>query len=126
MQQILVFLLVVIAIAIIALVLIQQGKGADIGASFGGGSSNSVFGSQGSGSFLMKLTLGLAVIFFVICIVLARMAVAQSKVGDQISVPTSSQQTLPTQQSNSTVPSVPGSSKSSSVNTSSVPAVPKK
>lgn len=126
MQQILVFLLVIIAIGIVALVLIQQGKGADIGASFGGGSSNSVFGSQGSGSFLMKLTLGLAVIFFVICIVLARMAVAQSKVGDQIGVPTSSQQTVPTQQSNSTVPSAPGSSKSSSVNSSSVPAVPKK
>ena len=126
MQQILVFLLVVVAIAIIALVLIQQGKGADIGASFGGGSSNSVFGSQGSGSFLMKLTLGLAVIFFVICVVLARMAVAQSKQGDQISVPSSSQPSVPTQPSNSTVPTTPGSSKSSTVDTSSVPAVPKK
>lgn len=124
MQQVLVFLLVVIAIAIIALVLIQQGKGADIGASFGGGASNTVFGSQGSGSFLMKLTLGLAVIFFVICIVLARMAVAQSKASDQVNIPTSSQQ--PVQQNSGTVPLAPSSSKPTHRESSTVPAVPKK
>jgi preprotein translocase subunit SecG len=124
MQQILVFLLVIIAIGIIVLVLLQQGKGADIGASFGGGSSNTVFGSQGSGSFLMKLTLGLAVLFFIICIVLARMAVTQNKAAQSVNLPTSTSQTAPAKQSSGTVP-VPAKSSSTSTNDSSVPAVPK-
>jgi protein translocase SecG subunit len=47
---------VLAAVAIIGLVLIQQGKGADAGASFGGGASQTVFGSQGGGSFFGKLT----------------------------------------------------------------------
>jgi len=55
---------VVIAIALVVLVLLQQGKGADAGASFGGGASQTVFGSQGSGSFLAKLTGVLAAVFF--------------------------------------------------------------
>ena len=57
---------VLTAVAIIALVLIQQGKGADAGASFGGGAgaSQTVFGSQGSGSFFGKLTAFFALVFF--------------------------------------------------------------
>ena len=112
MQTILMFLLVIVAIAIIALVLLQQGKGADIGASFGSGASSTVFGSQGSGSFLMKLTLGLAVVFFVICIALTRMAVEQNKGAQNLSIPTSNQSTpvnVPTSNTNnSNVPAVPG------------------
>lgn len=123
MQQILVFLLVIVAIAIIALVLIQQGKGADIGASFGSGGSGTVFGSQGSGSFLMKLTMGLAVIFFVICIVLARMAVVQNHAAQNINVKGSAQ-SVPTKQSSSSIPTTPV--KSSPNNSSDVPAVPAK
>ena len=56
---------VVIAVALVGLVLIQQGKGADAGAAFGGGASQTVFGSQGSGSFLTRFTTLLAVVFFV-------------------------------------------------------------
>lgn len=55
---------VVIAVALVGLVLIQQGKGADAGAAFGGGASQTVFGSQGSGSFLTRFTTLLAVVFF--------------------------------------------------------------
>ena len=55
---------VVIAVALVGLVLIQQGKGADAGAAFGGGASQTVFGSQGSGSFLTRMTTLLAVVFF--------------------------------------------------------------
>lgn len=55
---------IVVAIAIIGLVLIQQGKGADAGASFGGGASQTVFGSGGSGNFLTRSTSFLAVAFF--------------------------------------------------------------
>jgi len=64
MYQLLLMIHVIIALAIIGLVLIQQGKGADIGAAFGSGASNTVFGSQGSGGFLFKLTGGLALLFF--------------------------------------------------------------
>ena len=50
---------IVLAIAIIALVLLQQGKGSDLGSAFGGGSSNSMFGALGPSDFLGKLTYGL-------------------------------------------------------------------
>ena len=65
MYQLLLVIHVLIAMTIIGLVLIQHGKGADIGAAFGSGASNTVFGSQGTGSFLFKLTGGLALAFFV-------------------------------------------------------------
>ena len=56
--------LVLISIAMIVLILLQQGKGAEMGASFGAGASQTVFGSSGSGSFLSRLTSWLAVGFF--------------------------------------------------------------
>lgn len=65
LQQFLVLVHVIISIALIALVLIQQGKGAELGATFGSAASQTVFGSQGSGSFLLKLTGLLALLFFV-------------------------------------------------------------
>jgi len=64
LQQFLVLMHVIISIALIALVLIQQGKGAELGATFGSAASQTVFGSQGSGSFLLKLTGLLALLFF--------------------------------------------------------------
>lgn len=56
---------VVAALAIIGLVLLQHGKGADVGAAFGSGSAGSVFGSAGSANFLSRTTAALAVVFFV-------------------------------------------------------------
>ena len=53
------------ALGVVALVLLQQGKGADAGASFGAGASNTVFGSQGSSTFLSKFTAILAACFFI-------------------------------------------------------------
>jgi preprotein translocase subunit SecG len=64
MQSIILATHVVIAISLIGLILIQQGKGADAGAAFGSGSSGTVFGSQGSGNFLTKTTAILATLFF--------------------------------------------------------------
>ncbi len=61
---------VLLSIAIIVLVLLQQGKGADAGAAFGGSSSN-FFGSAGAGNFLTKTTTWLAIGFFVISLALA-------------------------------------------------------
>ncbi len=56
---------VVAALGIIALVLVQHGKGADMGAAFGSGSAGSVFGSSGSANFMSRSTAVLAVIFFI-------------------------------------------------------------
>ncbi|MBD9417237.1 preprotein translocase subunit SecG [Pseudomonas sp. PDM16] len=53
------------AIGVVGLVLLQQGKGADAGASFGSGASGTVFGSQGSATFLSRFTAVLAAIFFI-------------------------------------------------------------
>ena len=68
------FLLVVqvlVSIAIIGLVMLQHGKGADMGAAFGSGSSGTVFGARGSGSFLTRTTAILAAIFFINCVLIA-------------------------------------------------------
>ncbi len=71
MQVAILLVHVVLAIGLIALVLIQQGKGAEAGAAFGGGASQTVFGSRGSTSFLSKLTGILAALFFVTSLGLA-------------------------------------------------------
>ena len=66
---------VFIALGLIGLILIQHGKGADMGAAFGAGASSTVFGSQGSGSFLTRTTAILAAAFFVNSLVLSLPAV---------------------------------------------------
>lgn len=55
---------VLVALAMVGLILLQQGKGAEMGASFGAGASQTVFGAAGSAGFLTKLTAALAAIFF--------------------------------------------------------------
>jgi preprotein translocase subunit SecG len=61
------------ALAMIGLVLIQHGKGADMGASFGSGASGSLFGATGSANFLSRSTAALATVFFVCTLALAYM-----------------------------------------------------
>ena len=65
---------VVVAVTLIGFILIQHGKGADAGAAFGSGSSSTVFGSSGSGSFLTKVTTGLVIIFLGNSLLLAYLA----------------------------------------------------
>lgn len=65
METILLIIHVFIAVALIGLILIQQGKGSDMGAGFGAGSSGTVFGARGAASFLSKVTAGLAFLFLV-------------------------------------------------------------
>ncbi len=79
METILLIVHVLIGASVIGLVLIQQGKGADAGASFGGGASQTVFGSAGAGSFLVKLTAGLAALFFATSLGLAVIAQQKAK-----------------------------------------------
>ena len=71
MQTILVAVHLLLAASLIGLVLIQHGKGADAGAAFGSGASSTVFGSQGSGSFLTRATAVLATLFFATSLALA-------------------------------------------------------
>ncbi len=65
LKELLLVIHVLVAIAIVGLVLLQQGKGADIGASFGSGASQTLFGARGSATFLSRLTAVLATIFFI-------------------------------------------------------------
>ena len=66
MENLLIFFYIVISIALILLVLLQQGKGSDIGSAFGGGSSNAMFGSSGSSNPLTKVTAIVSAIFLIL------------------------------------------------------------
>jgi preprotein translocase subunit SecG len=70
---------IVVAIAVIALVLLQHGKGADMGAAFGSGSAGSLFGSSGSANFLSRSTGILATVFFLTSLGLAYFGLQQHK-----------------------------------------------
>jgi preprotein translocase subunit SecG len=75
------FLLVVqilVSLSIITLVMLQQGKGADMGAAFGSGSSGTVFGARGSGSFFSRATGVLAAVFFINCLLIASPLIRES------------------------------------------------
>ncbi|MDA0148689.1 preprotein translocase subunit SecG [Vibrio sp. LaRot3] len=74
MFEVLLVIYLLAAIGVIGLVLIQQGKGADMGASFGAGASNTVFGASGSGNFLTRMTAIFATVFFVISLVLGNIS----------------------------------------------------
>ena len=74
MQTVILIIHVLLAVALIVLILVQHGKGADAGAAFGSGASSTVFGARGSATFLTKLTTGIALIFFVTSISLAYIA----------------------------------------------------
>ena len=72
---------VLIALAIIGLVLLQHGKGADMGSGFGGGASGSLFGATGSANFLSRTTAVLATLFFITSLGLAYLATNKPKAG---------------------------------------------
>lgn len=74
MESILLVIHVIVALVIVGLIMLQQGKGAEMGASFGAGASQTVFGSVGSGNFFSRLTAILVAVFFVTSFVLAVMA----------------------------------------------------
>ncbi len=85
--KIIIVVQVLAALAIIGLVLMQHGKGADMGAAFGAGASGSLFGATGSSNFLSKSTAIAAVIFFVATLAMAYMGhrpVAREAVADKL------------------------------------------
>jgi preprotein translocase subunit SecG len=75
------------ALAVIGLVLIQHGKGADAGAGFGGGASSTVFGSGGAGNFLQRMTTGIAIAFFITSFGLAFYAKEKSQAASGAGIP---------------------------------------
>ena len=87
METIVVVVHVIVAIGIVGLVLLQQGKGADAGASFGAGSSQTVFGASGTGNFLVRATTVGATIFFITSLSLAVFAKNQSSLGGAANSP---------------------------------------
>ncbi|HIJ22361.1 MAG: preprotein translocase subunit SecG [Gammaproteobacteria bacterium] len=84
MQTILLLVHVVAAIGMVGLILMQHGKGADAGAAFGSGASATVFGSQGSTSFVSRLTGGLATVFFITSLSLAYFAGHKEEVSTSV------------------------------------------
>jgi preprotein translocase subunit SecG len=107
-----------IAAAIVALVLLQRGKGADAGAGFGAGASGTVFGARGSASFLSRTTATLAALFIGTSLTLAylggRAPEAPKSVIDRVGVPQDSAPALP--ESAPAVPATPPATDSTTTN----------
>jgi len=95
MSSIILSIHVIIAIILIGLILVQHGKGADAGAAFGSGASSTVFGSQGSASFLTRLTAGLATAFFLTSLGLAYVTKTNTTDKDEIDIPAQVEQVIP-------------------------------
>lgn len=87
LQTVVIVVHLLVAIGVVLLVLLQQGKGADAGASFGSGASATVFGSQGSSTFLSRFTAILAGVFFVTSLGLAFFATQQAQQMSQVGLP---------------------------------------
>lgn len=90
---------IIVAVVVIALVLLQHGKGADMGAAFGSGSSGSLFGATGSANFLSRSTAIMATLFFLTSLILGYYGLQQNKpsgsVLDRTGVPTTAQPAAP-------------------------------
>jgi len=94
METIIVVVHLVVAVIIVGLVLLQQGKGADAGASFGAGASQTVFGASGSGNFLVRATTVAAVIFFITSLSLSLVAKNQTGFSSTTGLPVISPEVL--------------------------------
>src|SRR4030095_16577625 len=98
LETILLILLVLNSIALCALVLLQQGKGADIGAAFGSGAASAVFGGAGSASFLAKLTAWLTIGFFLLSLGLAFTAQERAASLKDLGIPMVTEPGVPVQE----------------------------
>lgn len=113
LYQIIIVLHGLIGFCIIGLVLIQQGKGADAGAAFGSGASGSVFGAQGSASFLSRTTAILAACFFTTSLTLAVLSGHQGKKANLIDAISSEESRTETVPAAADVPVAPAQSAAS-------------
>lgn len=83
MYEALLVIFLLISIGLVALIILQQGKSAEAGASFGAGASGTLFGSSGSGNFMTRMTALLATLFFVISLILGNISSNKSKKGSE-------------------------------------------
>jgi len=87
MENLLVFFYIVISISLVLLVLLQQGKGSDIGSAFGGGSSNAMFGSTGTSSPLTKVTTIVSAIFLILSLFITYISRSDGQEGLDLEIP---------------------------------------
>lgn len=102
METLVLVLHILVALGMIALILLQQGKGAEAGASFGGGASSTVFGASGSTNFLTKSTAVLTTIFFITSLALAIFAKQNAEALYSLGTPATTIPATPT-----TIPTAP-------------------
>ena len=129
METLIIVFHVLAALCIIGLILIQQGKGADMGASFGAGASQTLFGSRGSGNALTRSTAILAAIFFATSLALSVLAKNKSEQAGQVDLPAAPASEIPADKSPAapakSVDEVPSVEHNSAPAAGEVPAAPK-
>ena len=115
LYEVLLVAYLIVAILLIGFVLIQQGKGADMGASFGSGGANTIFGSSGSGNFMTRTTAILATLFFAISLVIGGITAGTSDTTDEFenitpviddTVPAANDSLIPVEEAEPEVPAV--------------------
>ena len=131
MSIILVIVHVAVCIALIMIVLLQTGKGADMGAAFGGGGSQTLFGSTGASTFLSKATTVAAIVFMLTSLVLAYMSSHRTADSIMPQSPAPVEQTAPAapseaapQESSAPAPSAPAAQEQTAPQQSEAPAKP--
>ena len=131
MSIILIIVHIVVCVALIMIVLLQTGKGADMGAAFGGGGSQTLFGSTGASTFLSKATTVAAIVFMLTSLVLAYMSshraadsiMPQSPAPLEQAAPAAPGETAP-QESSAPAPSAPAAQEQTAPQQSDAPAKP--
>ena len=87
MENLLIFFYIIVSISLILLVLLQQGKGSDIGSAFGGGSSNAMFGSSGPSNPLTKVTAIVSAIFLILSLSITYISRNSLEEDPEVSIP---------------------------------------
>lgn len=127
MENILVVIHLLLAIGLVVLILMQHGKGADMGAAFGSGASASVFGSRGAANFLSRATAVLATVFFLTSLTLAYFAMQSDEpetLMEGVTVPAPIEATESDLPPVSDLPVIPDEGPGPSEATNDVPSVP--
>ncbi len=125
MSTILIVVHVIVCVALIMIVLLQTGKGADMGAAFGGGSSQTLFGSTGASTFLSKATTGAAIIFMLTSLALAYLSTHRTadSIMQGTPAPATQSETAP-QESSTPAQSAPATQGQTAPQESNTPAKP--
>lgn len=113
-----------VALCVVGLVLVQQGKGASLGAAFGSGASQTIFGARGSGSFLFRLTIGLISVFFITSITLNYMSTREFKRSQMMTMPAAPLVPINSKQQPKTPVPMTAPESSTPPKTAPIPAVP--